>query len=326
MPTHFPRPFNNGWLPVGDGHQLYYAEYGQPDAPAAVVLHGGPGSGCKPSMLEWFDLERQRVVLFDQRGAGRSLPHGETRHNTTADLVEDIERLRAHLAIPRWLVVGGSWGATLALCYAGLHPKALSGLILRGVFLASRREMMWFFQSLRALVPEAWTKLTDGWTLSQKTAVLQSLTTLLQSETVRNQADGAIRWWAYEEAVIRAMMGGKPAPAGFDEACIGKYRVQAHYLSRGCFVSERQLFRCARRTTGIPVIVLHGTHDWVCPPENAVRVMRFMPHAEMRWVEEGTHTAGDGNVAMALRRAIRDSLMCCRSDSILQPMSDFLEP
>lgn len=220
------------------------------------------------------------------------------------ELVGDIERLRAHLALPRWLVVGGSWGATLALCYAGRYPEALSGLVLRGVFLASRREMMWFFQSLRTLVPEGWAKLTDGWTLSQKAAVLQSLTDLLQSDAVRDRVDGATRWWVYEEAVIGAMMGGGPAPASFDEACIGKYRVQAHYLSQSCFVSERELFRCARRTAGIPVIVLHGTHDWICPPENARRLMRFMPHAELRWVEKGTHTAGDERVAEALRRAI----------------------
>jgi proline iminopeptidase len=308
MPTHIPLPFNEGWLPVGGGHQLYFAEYGQPAGPAAVVLHGGPGSGCRPSMLEWFDLAQQRVVLFDQRGAGRSIPHGETRRNCTQDLVEDIERLRVHLHISRWLVVGGSWGATLALCYAGRYPQALSGLILRGTFLASRREINWFFQSLRALVPDAWARLTQGWTVSQKAAVLQSLTLLLQSDTLQEQTDGATRWGAYEDAVIRAMTGSGSAAVEFDQSWVGKYRVQAHYLSQGCFVSERELFRCARRTAGIPVIVLHGTHDWVCPPENAVRVMRFMPHAELRWIEQGTHTAGDERVMEALRAAVGD--MC----------------
>lgn len=319
-------PFNEGWLPVGGGHQLYFAEYGQPAGPAAVVLHGGPGSGCRPSMLDWFDLVRQRVVLFDQRGAGRSIPHGETRYNRTQDLVEDIERLRTYLDIPRWLVVGGSWGATLALCYAGRYPQALSGLILRGVFLASRREMTWFFQLLRALVPEAWAGLTQGWTASQKAAVLQSLTLLLQSDTLQEQTDGATRWGAYEDAVIRAMTGSGSAAAEFDRAWIGKYRVQAHYLSQGCFITERELFRCARRTAGVPVIVLHGTHDWVCPPENVVRVMRFMPHAELRWVEGGTHTAGDERIALALRRAIRDSSMFSNSNPTFQKMSDLLEP
>jgi proline iminopeptidase len=306
MPVQEDLAFNEGWLAVGDGHRLYFAEYGRRDGPAAVVLHGGPGSGCKPSMLEWFDLAQQRVVLFDQRGAGRSLPSGETRHNHTAELVGDIERLRAHLAIPRWLVVGGSWGATLALCYAGRFPDAVSGLILRGVFLASPREMKWFFQSLQALVPEGWARLTAGWTQAQMRQVLQSLTHLLHSVTPEELADGARRWGEYEEAVMRAMTGSDLPPAPFAPAWINKYRLQAHYLSQSCFINERALFRCARNAAPVPAIVLHGTHDWICPPENATRLMRFLPQAELRWIEKGTHTPADAAVAEALRRAVRD--------------------
>jgi proline iminopeptidase len=309
MPKQIPLPFNEGYLPVGDGHQLYFAEYGQADGPASIVLHGGPGSGCKSSMLDWFDLAQQRVVLFDQRGAGRSMPPGETRHNQTWNLVDDIERLRGHLAIPRWLAVGGSWGATLGLCYAGRYPEALSGLILRGVFLASPREMVWFFQSLQALVPEGWARLTAGWTASQKQHVLQSLTLMVHSVTSQEQSDGARRWGEYEDAVIRAMTGNSSPPAPFTEAWINKYRVQSHYLSQSCFLSERALFRCARRAARVPTIVLHGTHDWICPSENATRLMRFMPHAELRWIEKGTHTPSDPAVSEALRRAIHD-LQC----------------
>lgn len=306
MPKQLPLAFNEGYLPVGNGHQLYFAEYGQAGGPASIVLHGGPGSGCKPSMLDWFDLAQQRVVLFDQRGAGRSTPSGETRHNQTWDLVADIERLREHLAIPHWLVVGGSWGATLGLCYAGRYPDALSGLILRGVFLASQREMGWFFQSLQALVPEGWASLTAGWTQAQKQSVLQSLTLLVHSVTPQEQFDGARRWGEYEDAVIRAMTGSRSPPVPLAEGWISKYRVQSHYLSQSCFVSERALFRCARRAARVPAIVLHGTHDWICPPENATRLMRFMPHAELRWIEKGTHTPSDPAVSEALRHAIQD--------------------
>lgn len=309
MPKQIPLPFNEGYLPVGDGHRLYYAEYGQTNGPASVVLHGGPGSGCKPSMLDWFDLAQQRVVLFDQRGAGKSMPSGETRCNRTWNLIDDIERLRGHLAIPRWLVVGGSWGATLGLCYAGRYPEALSGLILRGVFLTSQREMTWFFQSLQALVPDGWAGLTAGWTVAQKQYVLQSLTLMVQSVTPREQYEGARRWGEYEDAVIRAMTGSGAPPAPFSDAWIAKYRLQSHYLSHSCFLSERTLFRYARRTaqiSTIPTIVLHGTHDWICPPENATRLMRFMPHAELRWIENGTHTPSDPTVSAALRRAIHD--------------------
>lgn len=306
MPKKIPLPFNEGYLPVGDGHRLFYAEYGQVGGPASVVLHGGPGSGCKPSMLDWFDLARQRVVLFDQRGAGRSMPSGETRCNRTWDLVDDIERLRRHLAISCWLAVGGSWGATLGLCYAGRYPEALSGLVLRGVFLASRREVAWFFQSLQAMVPDGWAGLTAGWTASQKQHVLQYLTLLLQSDALQEQYEGARRWGEYEDAVMRAMTGSGALPAPFSEAWVAKYRLQSHYLSQSCFLSERTLFRYARRAARVPTIVLHGTHDWICPPENATRLMRFMQHAELRWIENGTHTPSDPAVFEALRRAIHD--------------------
>lgn len=306
MPKIPPAPFNQGYLAVGDGHSLHFAEYGSPLAPAAVVLHGGPGSGCKPSMLEWFDLSRQRVVLFDQRGAGKSRPGGETRANRTADLVRDIERLRRHLAIPRWLVVGGSWGATLGICYAGQHPEAVSGLVLRGVFLASDREMTWFFQSLKALVPAGWHQLTAGWTASEKTRVLQTLTRMVHSVAGQEQWDGVRRWAGYEDAVMQAMTG-MPAPVmAMSDELLAKYRIQSHYLSQSCFTSERSLFRHARRARRLPVILLHGTRDWICPPENARRLARFLPQAELRWIPGGTHTPSDPAIAAALRCAIHD--------------------
>ena len=163
-----PSAFNQQRLPTGDGHVLYVAQYGKPDAPAAIVLHGGPGSGTQPSVLEWFDLSRQRVVLFDQRGAGLSTPLGEITGNDSQHLVNDIETIREHLRIDRWMVVGGSWGATLALLYAGQHADRISSLILRGSFLASQREMQWFFQSLRALVPQGWSRLIQGWSKEQQ--------------------------------------------------------------------------------------------------------------------------------------------------------------
>ncbi|QAU35027.1 alpha/beta fold hydrolase [Janthinobacterium sp. 17J80-10] len=324
MPAHIRAPFCESHIAVGGGHRLYCAQYGEPGAPAAVVLHGGPGSGCKPAMLDWFDLSRQRVVLLDQRGAGKSVPLGETAHNHTAHLVEDIEQVRVHLRIPRWLVVGGSWGATLGLSYAGRYPAAVHGLVLRGAFLASAREVHRFFQSLQAEVPDAWARLTAGWSVAQQRNVLQSLTGLLQNGTCEQRNDAARRWHDYEEAIMRRMMAsaaqtgqlansrtvpgglGSTPPESVLAQTITKYRLQAHYLSQACFTSERALFRCARRTAHIPTILIHGTHDLVCPPENAQRLKRFMPHADLRWVQDGTHTPADPKVLAALRLAIRD--------------------
>ena len=307
MPDPGQIPFDDGFLPVSDGHRLYYAQYGSPQGPVSIVLHGGPGSGCSKSMLDWFDLEHRRVVLSDQRGAGRSIPTGETAHNTTADLVQDIERLRCHLGVRSWLVIGGSWGATLALCYAGTYPDVVSGLVLRGTFLASPREIRWFFQSLQALVPMAWRELTAGWSQEMRNDVLRTLTGMLQSERSGIRQDAAQRWGRYEEAVMTAMMGKPPsqAPPATD-AWLQKYRLQAHYLSQGCFTSERALFRNARLASNIRTIVLHGTHDWICPPQNAERLIRFLPNAEMRWIEDGTHSASDPLILAALKNAISE--------------------
>jgi proline iminopeptidase len=295
-------------LPVGDGHTLYVAQYGQPDGPAAVVLHGGPGSGTQPSVLDWFDLSVQRVVLFDQRGAGRSSPQGGLAGNDSRKLVEDIERLRAHLGIDRWMVVGGSWGATLALLYAGTHAERVSALVLRGSFLASPREMTWFFQSLRALVPAGWQRMTDGWDDAQKADVLRTLADALLLGDAAQASDAARRWSDYESAVMEAMAGrldGASTAAGeLPPRVLHKYRLQAHYLTHGCFTSEEALLQLAGSLRQTPAIIIHGTHDLVCPPENALKLARAMPHAQLRWVANGGHTPADPGIAQGLRTAV----------------------
>lgn len=316
VPKPDPVPLRSGHLPVGAGHRVYFAEFGRTGGPVSVVLHGGPGSSSQWSMLDWFDLTQQRVVLFDQRGAGRSLPAGELAHNTTADLVADIERLRIHLGIDRWHVVGGSWGAVLAILYAGRYPQHLHGLVLRGSFLTSPREMQWFFQELQALAPQAWMRLVQGWSRAQRQQVLHSLTVLLQNGTLAQQRDGAARWGRYEDALMLAMSGAVPAAETASAVADGevtptrlnKYRMQAHYLSQHCFTSERQLLRAARQAdaAGIPAIIIHGTRDLICPPQNAIRLQRFMPAADLRWIAGGTHTTSDPLIAAALRQAVAD--------------------
>jgi len=310
MPLSPPTAYDQFHLPTGDGHALYVAQYGQADAPATVVLHGGPGSGTQPSVLEWFDLARQRVVLFDQRGAGRSTPLGEIAHNDSQALVADIEQLRKHLNIARWMVVGGSWGATLALMYAGAHRERLSTLVLRGSFLASEREMQWFFQSLKAMVPQGWAALVKDWSETQQHQVLATLTQQLLHGTDREQHDAAMRWAAYENSVMQAM-NGKLIEATTGSAqqtsdrVLAKYRLQAHYLSQGCFTSERTLLDIASGLRDLPVALIHGTYDLVCPPENAVKLAAAMPHATMRWVAQGGHTPADAGIAAALRSSIQ---------------------
>ncbi len=339
-----PQLFDQQNLPTGDGHFLYVAQYGRPDGAPAVVLHGGPGSGTQPSVLDWFDLNTQRVVLFDQRGAGRSLPQGSLIHNDSPRLVADIEQIRAQLGIARWLVVGGSWGATLALLYARAHAERISGLVLRGSFLASERELHWFFQSLRAMVPSGWAQMTAGWDDAARNAVLQTLAHALLHGDDAEARDAARRWGQYEQAVMEAMAGKLAAPdkatrtptsaaatpatssstsaattttasgsagATNDDAAttrmLGKYRLQAHYLTQQCFCSEAELLHACQRLSSapaVPVVLVHGTHDLVCPPENALWLQRALPHARLQWVEKGGHTPADPGIAAALKQAI----------------------
>lgn len=309
MPQPTPALLHQGYLPLDNGHAVYFSEYGNASGPASVVLHGGPGSSCSLSMLDWFDLSRQRVILLDQRGTGKSLPTGRLLHNTTADLVSDIERLRHALQITRWSVVGGSWGSALGVVYAGSFPHAVSCLILRGVFLASQREMHWFFQSLAALVPQAWRQLTSGWNPQQKGNVLQSLTILLHNGTAAQMQDAARRWNDYEAAIMQAMMGLPPTCQSHDPGkLVDKYRLQSHYLSQHCFLNARAVFRHARAAGTVPTVIVHGTHDWICPPENVIQLHRFMPDAAVRWVAKGTHTTSDPAICAALRSAVRDML------------------
>ena len=300
-------PFHQQHLPTGDGHTLFVAQYGQPDAPAAVVLHGGPGSGTQPSVLEWFDLARQRVVLFDQRGAGQSRPHGEIINNDSTKLVADIEMIREQLGIERWMVVGGSWGATLALLYATQHTARIRAMVLRGSFLASQRELHWFFQALRAMVPQAWEELTQGWHGEQKQQVLATLGKQLLHGSETEAEDAATRWSAYEEAIMQAMSGKfdlPAAPSKTSARAIGKYRLQAHYLLNACFTHEKALLDAADALANTPTVIVHGSHDLVCPPENAARLAKLMPHASVHWVARGGHTPADPLIAAALREAV----------------------
>jgi proline iminopeptidase len=300
-------PFDQQNLPTGDGHTLFVAQYGQPAAPAAVVLHGGPGSGTQPSVLEWFDLTRQRVVLFDQRGAGQSQPHGDIINNNSAKLVADIEMIRERLGIERWMVVGGSWGATLALLYAAQHARHIRAMVLRGSFLASQRELHWFFQSLRAMVPHAWEQLTLGWHDEQKLQVLATLGKQLLHGSEQEAEDAATRWGAYEEAIMQAMSGKlmlPTAPSKASARAIGKYRLQAHYLLNACFMQEADVLAAAQALANTPTVIVHGSHDLVCPPENAARLAKLMPHARLHWVPRGGHTPADPLVAAALREAV----------------------
>jgi proline iminopeptidase len=296
-------PHAQGWLPEDRGHRVYWEECGNPAGLPVVFIHGGPGSGASPAHRRFFDPAGYRSVLFDQRGCGRSAPRGELRHNTPDQLIADLERLRAHLGIARWLVVGGSWGAALALAYAARHKAACLGLILRGMFLTGRRDLEWFFAGAGALLPDAYALLAAPVPRSRRRDLLGWYAATLKG----GEQDAALRavahWMAWEAALARPGLAPAGLPAiGADEVpgLLDKYRLQAHYLQRQCFLGEARLLDCAARLHGLPTLLLHGRLDLVCRPENAWRVHRTLHGSRLALVEGAGHSPFDPPMAAAV--------------------------
>ena len=289
-------PFAEQRLPVGDGHVLHVEQCGHPEGFPALFLHGGPGSHTRPLHRRFFDPGFYRIVLFDQRGCGRSTPLGHTEHNTTRHLVEDIEALRSRLGVERLMLFGGSWGATLAMAYAAAHPQRVAAMVLRGVFLGTRREVDWYLGGLGELVPQAWQALARG--------EGEDLLARYHALVGRRDEAAARRWVAYEEALMRFDSGQSPSdpgPAG--ESVLARARVQLHYLSHECFLEPGELLSGLSRIGDTPVRIIQGERDQVCPPGAALEVAKRLPRAELRLVERGGHSAAGPEMAQALRRA-----------------------
>jgi len=294
-------PYASGWLERGDGHRIWYEQCGNPQGTPAVFLHGGPGSSTNPDHRRFFDPSFYRIVLLDQRGCGRSAPRGEVSANTTQHLLIDLERLRLQLDIQQWLLFGGSWGSTLALAYAQAHREAVSGLVLRGLFLASEDEVAWFVTGLRRFLPEAWSRFaaySDD----------QSCSGLLRhyhQRVAMDDLEAAASWSAWESAVMAVGEASSALPAA-DTATLARARVQLHYLVHSCFLAPAQLLHGLERLRGLPAIVVQGRRDLVCPPGTAYTVARQLPGAQLRIVEEGGHSPMHPAMAQALVQATGD--------------------
>ena len=297
-------PFAEGVLPVGVRHILHVEQCGNPCGFPVLVLHGGPGSHARPEHRRFFDPRFYRVVLFDQRGCGRSAPLGDTQENTTRHLVEDIEALRRHLQIGRMLLFGGSWGSTLALAYAAAHPENVAGMLLRGIFLASRAEVDWYLDGLRNFVPQAWEALSQG----DSGGLLARYHELVNGQDERQALAAARRWVGYEEAVMELGASQRPTETMAPEpaAVLASARVQLHYLAHDCFLKAGELLSGLRGLGDVPALIVQGRLDMVCPPRAAVEAARLLPRSELRLVERGGHSAFGLDMAAALRRAADD--------------------
>jgi proline iminopeptidase len=296
-------PYDQGFLAVGDGHELYYEQCGNPRGKPALFVHGGPGIGGDVNARRFFAPEDYRIVLFDQRGAGRSRPNASLEANTTWHLVADIERLRAHLAIDRWLVFGGSWGSTLALAYAETHPKAVSELVLRGIFLLRQVEISWFYQfGASMLFPEQWERYLAAIPPEERGDLLAAYYRRLLSGDKAVQRAAARAWSVWEGATSSL----KPNPAreaqfGSDEVSLALARIEAHYfVHRGFFTHEDQLLDGVDKIRHIPAVIVQGRYDVVCPIATAWELHRRWPEADFRVVVEAGHSAYEPGITAEL--------------------------
>jgi proline iminopeptidase len=306
-------PFDTRMMAVGDGHTLHVEQVGNPQGEAAVFLHGGPGSGCQPMHRQLFDPARFRAVLLDQRGAGRSTPKGERGANTTQHLVADLEHIRRHLGIERWLVVGGSWGATLAVAYAETHPQRVAGVALRGVFLGTRREWRWaFVEAPRIFRPELYAALLNLLPAEEHGDVMAALGRRLRDPDPSVYVPAAVAWGDYERTLSEIRPEhAVPLPASFAQANTARAipatpYIEAHYYENDCFLRDGQLLAEAPRLAGIPAILVQGRYDLLCPPATSFALARAWPGCELRLIETAGHALPEPGIRPALIQAIED--------------------
>jgi len=305
-PRLFPEiePYANGRLAVGGAHQLYWETCGNPRGVPLVFLHGGPGGGSLPHHRRFFDPSFWRIVLFDQRGAGRSTPAAAIEDNTTAHLVDDLERLRHELGVARWLVFGGSWGATLALAYAQAHAQRCLGLVLRGVFLARPVEIDWFIHGMRQIFPEAWRAFTGFLPESERDDILGSYYRRLIDPAPATHMPAARAWDRYEGACSTLMPAETTTQVETEIAALAIARIEAHYFVHRAFLDDNQLLRGVERIRALPCTIVQGRYDIICPPVTADELARAWPEAEYIVVPDAGHSVREPGITRELIAAV----------------------
>lgn len=313
-------PFATGMLDVGDGHRLYWEQCGNPAGVAIVFLHGGPGAGIAPAYRRFFDPTHYRIVLFDQRGAGRSTPEAEIQDNTTAHLIADIESLRRHLEIERWIVFGGSWGSTLAIAYGEAHPERCIGFILRGIFLFGDDEVDWFVHGMARVFPEAHRAYSGFIPAAERGDLLAAYYRRLTDPDPAVHKPAALAWCAYENACSRLVPSGPMAPvkdasarrrgtANIDPAPAGSLamaRIECHYMINRGFLAPGQLLDGLKPLLQHPAVIVQGRYDMVCPIVTADRLARAWSGAQYRIVPDAGHSSMEPGIRAALVRATDD--------------------
>ncbi|MBW4488721.1 MAG: prolyl aminopeptidase [Trichocoleus desertorum ATA4-8-CV12] len=299
-------PYRTGTLQVSELHTLYFEESGNPQGKPVVFLHGGPGGGSIARYRQYFDADQWRLVVFDQRGCGRSKPHAELRENTTWDLVEDIEKLRSHLGIEQWVVFGGSWGSTLSLAYSQTYPERCLGLILRGIFMLRQKELQWFYQEGASYIfPDAWEAYLQPIPPAERHDLIAAYHRRLTSPDLQVRLEAA-RAWSVWEATTSKLYPDSDLQARFAESDFADAfaRIECHYfVNRGFFEPEDQLLQNVGRIRHIPAVIVQGRYDVVCPMISAWELHQVWPEAEFIVVPDAGHSMMEPGIRTALLEA-----------------------
>ncbi|HZO11848.1 MAG TPA: prolyl aminopeptidase [Polyangiaceae bacterium] len=296
-------PYRTGYLEVGDGHHVYFEESGNPSGKPAVFVHGGPGGGTSPKQRRFFDPTSYRIVLFDQRGCGKSVPHASLEANTTWHLVADMEMLRQHLGIERWLVFGGSWGSTLALAYAETHPARVSELVLRGIFMLRKKELIWFYQEGASfLFPDAWEKFLAPIPPNERGDLLQAYYRRLAGADEAQRLEAARAWSVWEASTSFLYYNAEHVERAADDLfALAFARIECHYfVNHGFFAREGQLLDDVACIRHIPSVIVQGRYDVVCPMVTAWELYRAWPEVDLIIIPDAGHASYEPGIASAL--------------------------
>ena len=298
------KPYARGRLAVEAPHVLYWEQSGNPKGAPVLFLHGGPGAGATHANRRFFDPNHYRIVIFDQRGAGRSTPAGELTNNTTQDLVADIETLRARLGIEAWLLFGGSWGSSLALVYAQTHPQRCRGVISRGIFLCRRDEVEWFLSGMKRVFPEAWRRFSMFLPESERGDLLTHYYRRLTDPDPDVHLPAAVAWTQYESACSTLLPNPEAtAPVGDPAKVLGLARIEAHYFVNDCFMANGALLEGTGRLKGIPGAIVQGRYDMICPIGAADALAAAWPDSQYIIVPDAGHSAMEPGIRRALVQA-----------------------
>ena len=308
MKTLYPptRPFDTGRLKVSDIHELYYEQVGNPNGKPVVFLHGGPGGGLTEDYHRYFDPAAYRVVLFDQRGSGRSTPHASIEQNTTWDLVADIEKLREHFGIDKWQVFGGSWGSTLALAYAETHPERVSELVLRGIFLCRPKEIQWFYQEGASWIfADVWEEYVNVIPEDERHDMVSAYHRRLTGTNEQEKINAARAWSIWEGSTSKLLFDYKSVERFADPTfALAFARIECHYFMNNCFfATDNYLVENVNKIRQIPGVIVQGRYDVVCPMTSAWDLHRAWPEADLKIIPDAGHSITEPGIIDALVKA-----------------------